>query len=54
MAVLLSRATASGHGSGEDDATCTQSFYCLALLAHLLYEQVVARMQSAAKAGADG
>ena len=49
MALLLSRATASGDGSGEDEATCTQ-FNCLALLAHLLNEQVVARMQSAAKA----
>jgi hypothetical protein len=37
----------------EDDATCTQ-YICLALLAHLLNERVVARMQSAAKAGTDG
>jgi hypothetical protein len=51
VALLLSRASASGGGGGgEVDATCTQ-FNSLALLAHLLNEQVVARMQSAAKAG---
>jgi len=53
VALLLSRASASGDGSSEDDATCTH-FNCLALLAHLLNEQVVARMQSAARAGTDG
>jgi hypothetical protein len=37
----------------EDDATCTQ-YSCIALLAHLLNERVVARMQSAAKAGTGG
>jgi len=35
----------------DDDVGCTQ-FSCLALLAHLLNERVVAHMQSAAKAGA--
>jgi hypothetical protein len=52
VALLLSQ-TASGDGSGEDDAACTQ-FSCLALLAHLLNEQVVAQMQSAAKVGIGG
>jgi hypothetical protein len=55
VAMLLSRANASGggDGSGKDEATCTQ-FDCLALLAHLLNEQVVVRMQTAAKAGTVG
>jgi len=53
VALLLSR-TASGDGSGEEgDTACTQ-FSCLALLAHLLNERVVAHMQSAAKAGTGG
>ena len=50
MALLLSRASGSADVSVEADATCTQ-FNCLSLLAHLLNEQVVARMQSAAKVG---
>jgi hypothetical protein len=49
VALLLSRQSASGDGSAEDDAACTQ-YSCLALLAHLLNERVVAQMQTAARA----
>ena len=53
VAVLLSRdSSGSGYAdsSVEESVTCTH-FNCVALLAHLLNEKVVARMQSAAKAG---
>jgi len=53
LAGIIVQALASGDYSVVDDAACTQ-FSCLALLAHLLNERVVARMQSAAKAGSHG
>ena len=49
VASIILYALASGDDNTADDGECTQ-FSCLALLAHLLNERVVARMQSAAKA----
>ena len=55
MALLLATASRSGNGKRylAHEATCTQ-LSCLALLAHFLNEQVVARLQSAARAGHHG